>query len=110
LLAQVTEVAPPVGSSALATTSPASPAGLGATEPTLVPTAFPAAAATAPAAVAPAPQPSADPPEAVHEVRVGDTINSIAAHYRLPVEQILRANHLDRDALLRPGQRLRLVP
>jgi membrane-bound lytic murein transglycosylase D len=110
LLAQVAEVAPPVGSSALATTSPASPAGLGATEPTLVPTAFPAAAATAPTAVAPAPQPSADPPEAVHEVRVGDTINSIAAHYRLPVEQILRANHLDRDALLRPGQRLRLVP
>ena len=64
----------------------------GATPPVLVPTAV------------------ADPPLPVHEVREGDTLDSIAAHYQLPVEQILRANALRRDASLRAGQRLRLVP
>lgn len=61
------------------------------------------AAATAPAL-------PAVPPEQVHEVRAGDTLSSIARDYHLPVEQILSANKLDRDARLRPGQRLRLVP
>jgi membrane-bound lytic murein transglycosylase D len=58
----------------------------------------------------PAGAPSPDPAPPVHEVRAGDTLASIAEQYHLPVEQIRRANNLERNALLRPGQRLRLVP
>jgi membrane-bound lytic murein transglycosylase D len=72
-----------------------------------LPSATPSSPAEAPPEAAPA---NPDPPEAVHEVREGDTIASIARHYQLPEEQILRANHLDKDAQLRTGQRLRLVP
>jgi membrane-bound lytic murein transglycosylase D len=78
------------------------PALSATTAPVMVP------AAVVVAGQAPAVNP--DPPQPVHEVRAGDTIDSIAAHYQLPVEQLLHANDLRRDAELRPGQRLRLVP
>jgi len=84
----------------------------GAPAPVLVPAAVAVPVATPPGQLAPVPDapPNADPPEPVHEVVAGDTLESIAAHYQLPVEQILRANDIRRDAELRPGQRLRLVP
>jgi LysM repeat protein len=70
----------------------------------------PASDSAPPAPVAKDAPHNPDPPEPVHEVRAGDTLSSIAKYYQLPIEQILRANKLERDARLRPGQRLRLVP
>jgi membrane-bound lytic murein transglycosylase D len=105
LLAKAEEVAQPAGSSNLMESTSVLSGDVGASTPVLVPAALP----TAPAPTAPAAT-TADPPEAVHEVRDGDTISSIAEHYHLPVDQLLRANHLGRDARLRAGQRLRLVP
>jgi membrane-bound lytic murein transglycosylase D len=79
--------------------------------PAMLPVSLPPASGSAPEppAASDAP-PNPDPPEPVHEVRAGDTLSSIAKYYQLPIEQILRANKLERDARLRPGQRLRLVP
>jgi membrane-bound lytic murein transglycosylase D len=110
LLAQAEEVPPPAGSSSVVETTSVLSGAVGANPPVLVPTALPTEPEGAPSPTAAESAPDADPLEAVHEVRAGDTLNSIAAHYHLPVEQLLRANHLGRDALLRPGQRLRLVP
>jgi membrane-bound lytic murein transglycosylase D len=78
--------------------------------PAMLPVSLPPASDSAPQPPVAQDAPNPDPPEPVHEVRAGDTLNSIATHYQLPLEQILRANKLDREARLRPGQRLRLVP
>lgn len=47
-------------------------------------------------------------PVAVHVVLPGETVTSIAATFRLAVADILRANGLDADSVIRPGQKLRL--
>jgi LysM repeat protein len=51
-----------------------------------------------------------DPPPPIHEVRKGESLWSIAKYYQLPIEQIRKANGLDRKATVHPGQVLRLVP
>jgi LysM repeat protein len=47
-------------------------------------------------------------PTAVHVVRSGETVTSIAAKYKLTVDAVLRANRLDAGSVIRPGQKLRL--
>jgi LysM repeat protein len=47
-------------------------------------------------------------PVAVHVVTTGETVTSIAATYRLPVADVLKANKLTPDAIIRPGQKLLL--
>jgi membrane-bound lytic murein transglycosylase D len=43
---------------------------------------------------------------AVHIVRQGDTLSSIAAHYQVSVNNLLRWNRLTKKSLLRIGQRI----
>lgn len=45
-----------------------------------------------------------------HVVRSGDTLFAIARRYRLRLSELLRLNRLGADAVLRPGDRLRLGP
>ena len=47
-------------------------------------------------------------PVAVHVVKAGETVTSIAAKYRLAVADVLRANKLTMDSVIRPGQKLLL--
>ncbi len=47
-------------------------------------------------------------PVAVHVVRSGETVTSIAAKYRLTVAAVLKANKLDAGSIIRPGQKLLL--
>jgi LysM repeat protein len=47
-------------------------------------------------------------PVAVHVVKVGETVTSIAAKYRVAVADVLRANKLTADSIIRPGQKLLL--
>ncbi len=47
-------------------------------------------------------------PVAVHVVKAGETVTSIAARYRLTVAAVLTANRLDLDSVIRPGQKLKL--
>jgi LysM repeat protein len=47
-------------------------------------------------------------PQAVHVVKQGETITSIAAKYHLTVAAVLRANKLAADSIIRPGQKLLL--
>jgi membrane-bound lytic murein transglycosylase D len=70
-------------------------------------------------AVADVPQPTAvetanavpaEPEAAVHEVRQGESLWSIAKQHHMPVEQLRRANKLDGEATLHAGQVLRLLP
>jgi membrane-bound lytic murein transglycosylase D len=111
LVAEVEAAALPAGATVLAETTSVLSGDVGASGPVLVPAALPAVEEAAHAVAVPEEATaSAAAPASEHEVRAGDTLSSIAAHYHLPVEQLLRANHLGRDALLRPGQRLRLVP
>lgn len=46
---------------------------------------------------------------AEHVVRRRDTVSSIAQHYGVAVNDVLRWNSLDRDQTIRPGDRLRVV-
>jgi membrane-bound lytic murein transglycosylase D len=51
------------------------------------------------------------PPEAttsIHYVRRGETVSGIARRYRTSVSAIARLNHLRRNFLIRPGQKLRV--
>ncbi len=51
------------------------------------------------------------PPEATfryHTVRRGESVSLIAQHYRTSVSTIARANNLNRNYLIRAGQRLRI--
>ncbi len=47
-------------------------------------------------------------PLAVHVVKAGETVTSIAAKYRIKVPAVLAANRLDADSVIRPGQKLKL--
>jgi LysM repeat protein len=47
-------------------------------------------------------------PVAVHVVKAGETVTSIAAKYRLAVAAVLKANKLDAGSIIRPGQKLLL--
>ena len=51
-----------------------------------------------------------EPDPAVHEVRQGESLWSIARQHHVPVEQLLRANKLDSKATVHAGQVLQLVP
>ncbi len=46
----------------------------------------------------------------IHTVQRGQTLMMIAGSYRVPLEDILRYNHLREDSLLRIGQQLIIVP
>lgn len=45
-----------------------------------------------------------------HTVRAGESLWSIAKRYSLSVDQLRRANGIDKSATVRPGQTLQLVP
>jgi LysM repeat protein len=47
-------------------------------------------------------------PVAVHVVKAGETVTSIAAKYHVAVADVLRANKLTADSIIRPGQKLLL--
>lgn len=68
----------------------------------------PAKAEAAPAATASADAPSS--PDGLHEVRIGDTLWSIARRYGLALDQLRRLNGLGRSNTIRAGQRLRILP
>jgi len=42
----------------------------------------------------------------VHVVRAGETMSHIAAHYRVPLAGLLKANHLSARSLIHPGDRI----
>jgi LysM repeat protein len=44
----------------------------------------------------------------VHVVRGGETLIGIAAHYRVPLASVLKANHLRASAFIYPGQKIRV--
>ncbi len=46
----------------------------------------------------------------VHEVGAGDTLYSISRRYGLTVDQLRKYNNIDKDAAIRPGQKLKLSP
>jgi len=46
----------------------------------------------------------------VHEVSAGDTLYSISRRYGLTVDQLRKYNNIDKDAAIRPGQKLKLSP
>ncbi len=46
----------------------------------------------------------------VHEVSTGDTLYSISRRYALTVDQLRKYNNIDKDAAIRPGQKLKLSP
>jgi membrane-bound lytic murein transglycosylase D len=48
------------------------------------------------------------PAYVVHRVRRGETLSSIAVHYRTSVSRIMDANNLRSSRYLRAGQRLRI--
>ena len=45
-----------------------------------------------------------------YKVRKGDTIDSIAKHHGLTVQELRELNDLSRREKVRPGQRLRVLP
>ncbi len=47
-------------------------------------------------------------PVAVHVVKAGETVTSIAARYRISASAVLTANRLGADSVIRPGQKLKL--
>lgn len=49
-------------------------------------------------------------PQTLYVVKTGDTLLGIAARYGLTLEQLLAYNGLTADAILRPGDELRLIP
>jgi LysM repeat protein len=61
-------------------------------------------------AAAPAPRAAAQARTQVHEVRSGDTLYGIAGRYGMTLDQLLRLNNLNRNATLRPGQKLVVAP
>lgn len=61
-------------------------------------------------AAAPAPRATAQARTQVHEVRSGDTLYGIAGRYGMTLDQLLRLNNLNRNATLRPGQKLVIAP
>jgi membrane-bound lytic murein transglycosylase D len=69
--------------------------------------AAPAAAIENAAIVAAAPNTMAP---AKHQVRSGDTLSSIAKHYGVTIVALRRLNGLAKNALLKPGQWLKVLP
>jgi membrane-bound lytic murein transglycosylase D len=47
-------------------------------------------------------------PGATHLVKSGESLWTIARRYRIPLEQLRRANGLGKESLVRPGQTLKL--
>lgn len=45
-----------------------------------------------------------------HQVKSGESLWSIARHYRVSIERLRRVNGLGKSALVRPGQTLKLFP
>ena len=48
--------------------------------------------------------------KAIHVVAKGETLTSIARHYRLGVDRLLQANRISKQAPLQVGQRLVIPP
>jgi LysM repeat protein len=57
-----------------------------------------------------APRAAAQAKTQVHEVRPGDTLYGIAGEYGITLNQLLRLNNLNRNATLRPGQKILISP
>ena len=57
----------------------------------------------------PAPSPTPTPPLRTHIVRSGETISGIAAQYNVAIDSIIKRNHIDDPASIRPGQEL-MIP
>ena len=55
-------------------------------------------------------EPDPNPAPSRHEVRNGDTLWSIAKHYGLSLSVLRRINGLSRNAHLKPGQWLKILP
>lgn len=53
---------------------------------------------------------TADQAAQYHEVQAGETLTNVAARYRVSVEQLQKANGLDRAARLTPGQLIYIPP
>ncbi|MDD5759062.1 MAG: transglycosylase SLT domain-containing protein [Desulfobulbaceae bacterium] len=66
-------------------------------------------AATLPLATDSSPTSRQKSPQA-HRVRPGDTIHAIAARYDVSASQLIAHNQLDRDAVIRVGQKLQIPP
>lgn len=45
-----------------------------------------------------------------HTIVKGDTLYSVGRKYGLNVDQLLKINHLPKDTVIKPGQRLRVTP
>jgi LysM repeat protein len=45
-----------------------------------------------------------------HTIAKGDTLYSVGRKYGLKVDQLLKINHLPKDTVIKPGQRLRVTP
>lgn len=54
------------------------------------------------------PIPGAGAAPTVYSVRAGDTLSGIAARHRVPVGDLLRWNGLSRNAIIRPGDEVRI--
>jgi membrane-bound lytic murein transglycosylase D len=99
------------GSTSPAAATPEAPAASEAVaDATPAPIAIAVADAPQPTAVEMANAIAAEPEPAVHEVRQGESLWSIAQQHHMPVEQLRRANKLDGKATLHAGQVLQLVP
>jgi len=57
---------------------------------------------------APASTPAAGEESALHTVSVGETLYSISRRYGLTVDQLLKANQMDKEATIYPGQQLKI--
>lgn len=51
-----------------------------------------------------APRSGPDQPAIYHEVQAGETLTAIAAKYRVPTDRLIRANGLEKNSTLPPGQ------
>ena len=48
--------------------------------------------------------------QSTHQVKSGESLWTIARHYRIPLEKLRRANGLGKASVVRPGQLLKLLP
>ena len=62
-----------------------------------------------PAILAAKPAEALPPPDTVHVVERGDTLYGIARRYGTTVRKLAEFNRIDADAVLHPGQRVRIV-
>ena len=58
--------------------------------------------------VAPSPAPAAAEESTFHTVTAGETLYSISRLYDMSVDKLLKANQLDKEATIYPGQKLKV--